>query len=59
VLHERAVQAEAAAYPAWPRQIAALEAWQSIHGAPLEQLQPRLEAGLDRIAADAIHRLEH
>ena len=53
VLHERAVQAEAAAYPAWPRQIEALAAWQRDHLAPLERLSPLVDTGLEAMRAVA------
>jgi formylglycine-generating enzyme required for sulfatase activity len=56
MLHERAVQAEAAIYPAWPRQLGALEAWQRDHLAPLEQLAPRVDAELAALRAQAVPR---
>ncbi len=56
VLYDRAVQHEALLYPAWPNNIAALEAWLRDDCGRLEQLQPQIERSVQSLRDQALPR---
>ena len=55
VLYERAVQRQETLYPAWPKNIPALEGWLRDCG-KLEQLRPQIERGIDSLREHALPR---